>query len=175
MGLASFICLSFCITQCGTQGTGGQIPPQLKCDYIGMTRHDSSAQSFTWQPLKKVSENKGPVTFQWKTDSTLSIYYTPKIAAPPSDFIKVEIQDRDRKKIPISLLNNKFKLIGVYEAVQYRNSDFYFVIYVHDKQVLVQIWQTFNFLFEVIYYSDKNENAFQQAGYSFPFKPSTRF
>ncbi len=140
-----------------------------------MTCHDSSAKTFTWQPLKKVSEKKGPVTFQWKTDGSLSIYYTPEIAVPPSVFIKVKLKDRDRKRLPASLLNDKFKLIGVYEDIQYKNSDFYFAVYVSDKQVLVQIWQTFNFLFEVIYYSNTNENAFHQAGYSFPFKPSIRF
>jgi hypothetical protein len=160
---------------CNTTSHDKRFPKEVACNYIAMTIHDSTSKRFTWDSLKELPAQHGPVIFQWKTDSSLIISYAPRTATLAVEFSGITLTEEEQKKIPSSLLDNKFILAGVYENNDYKNTGLYYVIYIYQSQVLVQIRQTLDFLMDVIYYTNSHENLFQKDGYVFPYYKSIRF
>ena len=173
--LSLIACLGF--WGCANTHVQGQVPQSIKIvgHYLGFSKPDSNKKVFVWQEMKNLRLTSGSdVIFTWKGDSTLTLA-SGKNGAYTTMFTKFNLTKSQAAKIPLTLLNGTYKLIGVYEQDTYKRSGCYFVYYVNGSHLLMQLHETIGFVVGVMYYSDKPENDFVKANYTFPYRNKIKF
>jgi len=147
----------------------------VTANFLAFTKPDSSKKAFTWEKMNDLNVTAGgSVVFIWQKDSTMECI-GGRNGTSKNYYTRFPMSKSQAAKVPLTLLNDKYKLIGVFEQNTDKRSGYYFAYYVNGNNLLVQLHETIGFVVDVMYYSDKPLNEFEKAGFVFPYKNNIRF